>query len=103
MDITFLTPHLLDGVELLRHRREPHSRVDSHTGGVDLHSDYRRGDAVSSWLRDANVSRARRLGRLTWAVLAAQSCVPSVEAIEDARRDLIVQRASEEAQSASLV
>ena len=67
-------------------------------------TDFRGGDSlpVEKWIADG--SWAQRTGRLTWAVLAAQSCQSSIDRITEARRHRILQAYSDQtdAQRASL-
>ena len=46
---------------------------------------------LTAWIRADGCSRWLRTARMSWLVLAAQKVAPSVQKIEDAKRDKLVQ------------
>lgn len=51
--------------------------------------DFSEGSSVFQWLNQCD-SKSQQLVRLGWAVMAAQSATPSVDEVEDARRQSII-------------
>ena len=49
------------------------------------------GNQPATWIRADGCSRWLRTARMSWLVLAAQKVAPSVQTIEDAKRDKLVQ------------
>ena len=52
---------------------------------------YERDADLTTWIRADGCSRWLRTARMSWLVLAAQKVAPSVQTIEDAKRDKLVQ------------
>ena len=52
---------------------------------------YERDTDLTTWIRADGRSRWLRTARMSWLVLAAQKVAPSVQPIEDAKRDRIIQ------------
>ena len=52
---------------------------------------YERDADLATWIRADGCSRWLRTARMSWLVLAAQKVAPSVQQIEDAKRDKLVQ------------
>ena len=46
---------------------------------------------LATWIRADGCSRWLRTARMSWLVLAAQKVAPSVQQIEDAKRDKLIQ------------
>jgi hypothetical protein len=52
---------------------------------------YERDTDLTTWIRADGCSRWLRTARMSWLVLAAQKVAPSVQTIEDAKRDKLIQ------------
>ena len=52
---------------------------------------YDRDTDLATWIRADGRSRWLRTARMSWLVLAAQKVAPSVQKIEDAKRDKLIQ------------
>jgi len=73
-------PHLME-----------HAFLSSSGHGESQTFKYERGSNLSDWIRADGCLRWLRAARMSWLVLAAQKCAPSVQKIEDAQRDKIIQ------------
>ena len=56
-----------------------------------IQNKYERDADLATWIRADGCSRWLRTARMSWLVLAAQKVAPSVQTIEDAKRDKLVQ------------
>ena len=56
-----------------------------------IQNKYERDTDLTTWIRADGCSRWLRTARMSWLVLAAQKVAPSVQTIEDAKRDKLVQ------------
>ena len=56
-----------------------------------IQNKYERDTDLATWIRADGCSRWLRTARMSWLVLAAQKVAPSVQKIEDAKRDKLVQ------------
>ena len=56
-----------------------------------IQNKYERDADLTTWIRADGCSRWLRTARMSWLVLAAQKVAPSVQTIEDAKRDKLVQ------------
>ena len=56
-----------------------------------IQNKYERDADLTTWIRADGCSRWLRTARMSWLVLAAQKVAPSVQQIEDAKRDKLVQ------------
>ena len=56
-----------------------------------IQNKYERDTDLATWVRADGCSWWLRTARMSWLVLAAQKVAPSVQKIEDARRDKLVQ------------
>ncbi|KAL1527431.1 hypothetical protein AB1Y20_016097 [Prymnesium parvum] len=74
-------------------RKYPH--LMEHAIEVEFKNlaDLREGEPVEEWVRSGGL--VVRLGRLSWAILAAQGCSTSVDEIQEARRQRLVQSCDE--------
>lgn len=73
-------PHLME-----------HAFLSSSDHGESQTFKYERGSNLSDWIRADGCLRWLRAAWMSWLVLAAQKCAPSVQKIEDAQRDKIIQ------------
>ena len=60
-------------------------------GKSSIQNKYERDADLTTWVRADGCSRWLRTARMSWLVLAAQKVAPSVQTIEDAKRDKLVQ------------
>ena len=56
-----------------------------------IQNKFERDTDLTTWIRADGCSRWLRTARMSWLVLAAQKVAPSVQTIEDARRDKLIQ------------
>ena len=56
-----------------------------------IQNKYERDADLTTWVRADGCSRWLRTARMSWLVLAAQKVAPSVQQIEDAKRDKLIQ------------
>ena len=56
-----------------------------------IQNKYERDADLTTWIRADGCSRWLRTARMSWLVLAAQKVAPSVQQIEDAKRDKLIQ------------
>ena len=68
-----------------------HALLSSGDHGESQTFKYERDTDLTTWIRADGCSRWLRTARMSWLVLAAQKVAPSVQQIEDARRDKLVQ------------
>ena len=68
-----------------------HALLSSGDHGESQTFKYDRDADLTTWIRADGCSRWLRTARMSWLVLAAQKVAPSVQTIEDAKRDRIIQ------------
>ena len=68
-----------------------HALLSSGDHGESQTFKYERDTDLTTWIRADGCSRWLRTARMSWLVLAAQKVAPSVQTIEDAKRDKLVQ------------
>ena len=68
-----------------------HALLSSGDHGESQTFKYERDADLPTWVRADGCSRWLRTARMSWLVLAAQKVAPSVQTIEDAKRDKLVQ------------
>ena len=68
-----------------------HALLSSGDHGESQTFKYERDTDRTTWIRADGCSRWLRTARMSWLVLAAQKVAPSVQQIEDAKRDKLIQ------------
>ena len=68
-----------------------HALLSSGDHGESQTFKYERDTDLATWIRADGCSRWLRTARMSWLVLAAQKVAPSVQQIEDAKRDKLIQ------------
>ena len=68
-----------------------HALLSSGDHGESQTFKYERDTDLTTWIRADGCSRWLRTARMSWLVLAAQKVAPSVQTIEDAKRDKLIQ------------